>query len=92
VSDWSWEYLPTTEYHLGGLSPEQRRQVNRFGQRLADAADALYIGDPPIEESGVSDVQYIEESPWLIGYLTHRRVRVVYIVKVINLEAQITTE
>lgn len=87
MSDWDWDYMPTTEQVVGGLPPGLRREVERFGQRLADAASALHLGDPPAEDSGVSGVQYLTEGPWLIGYVEHRRRRIVYIVRVVNPQA-----
>jgi hypothetical protein len=87
VSDWTWEYLPTTEEVVGGFSPEMLREVEQFGQRFADAAGVKYLGDPPIEESGVSGVIYFVEGPWLIGYMEHRRQRTIYLVRVVNPQA-----
>jgi hypothetical protein len=54
MSEWTWEYLPDVEHVVGGLEPDVVLQVEQLAQRLADAAAVKYLGDPPIEESGVS--------------------------------------
>jgi hypothetical protein len=85
VSDWEWEYLPDTEHVVGGLAPELQAQVERMARRLADAADIKYIGDPPIEDSGVSNVQDLAEGRWMVWYQEHWRHRTVYVLRVQHL-------
>ncbi|MFE5123353.1 hypothetical protein [Streptomyces sp. NPDC056669] len=41
---------------VGGLNPQIKHDVERLAQRLADAAAVKYLGDPPIHESGVSNL------------------------------------
>jgi hypothetical protein len=85
VSDWEWEYLSDPEHVVGGLAPELQAQVERIARRLADAADITYIGDPPIEDSGVSNVQDLAEGRWMVWYQEHWRHRTVYVLRVQHL-------
>jgi hypothetical protein len=85
VSSWEWEYLPDPENVVGGLSSELQAQAERIAGRLADAADTKYIGDPPIEESGVSNVQDLAEGRWMVWYQEHWHHRTVYILRVQHL-------
>lgn len=85
MSDWEWEYLPDPEHVVGGLTPELQAQVERIARRLADAADVKYLGDPPLEDSGVSNVQDLAEGRWMVWYQEHRRHRTVYLLRVQHL-------
>lgn len=82
MSDWSWEYDPSPEERVGNLPGVLQREVAVLAQRLVDAASAQYLGDPPPEDSGVSGVKTFADGPWMIWYLTHRRLRKVLIVQV----------
>lgn len=82
MSDWDWEYLPNTERVVGGLPSALRQQVESIAVRLADAAAVKYLGDPPVEDSGVSRVQDLAEGRWMVWYQEHRRHRTVYILRV----------
>jgi hypothetical protein len=83
VSDWSWEYEPDAENVVGGLPSELLEQVARMAQRLADAAGVKYIGDPSIEESGVSKVLVHTEGTLMLWYQGDRRYNAVYILQAI---------
>lgn len=65
MNDWTWEYLPGPEQVVGGLSAEAKEDVARLAQRLADAASVKYLGDPPVEDSGVSRIlDHAEGESW----------------------------
>jgi hypothetical protein len=81
VNDWKWEYLPDDELVVGGLPGMLRAELEQIAQRLADAADVKYLGDPPVEESGVSGVLDFAEGPWMVWYQEHRRLRTVFILR-----------
>ena len=85
MSGWEWEYLPGPEHVVGGLTPELQAQVERIARRLADAADIRYLGDPPIEDSGVSNVRDLAEGRWMVWYQEHWRHRTVYVLRVQHL-------
>jgi hypothetical protein len=87
VTDWHWDYLTDAEHVIGGLGPQHVDRVERVAQRLADAAGVKYLGDPPIEESGVSNVFDISEGPLMIWYQEHWRHHAVYILRVIDVSA-----
>lgn len=82
MSEWSWEYMSGAEYTLGSLSPNLVAEAERIAQRLTDAASVKYIGEPAIEESGVSNLLSFGEGPWLVTYQEAWRRRTVYIVGV----------
>jgi hypothetical protein len=82
VSDWTWEYDPNASEVVGGLSAEAVQRVEDLAGRLCDAASAQHLGEPPIEDSGVSGVYTIAEDPLMVWYLEHRRHRAVYIINV----------
>lgn len=82
MSDWTWEYDPSADEVVGGLPEELVQQVAALAQRLADAAGVRHLGDPAVEDSGVSGIRTMAERPWLVWYLEHRRRRIVYIVRV----------
>ncbi|MBV9023519.1 MAG: hypothetical protein JO362_06930 [Streptomycetaceae bacterium] len=83
MSDWTWEYEPDAENVVGGLPSELVEQVAQMAQRLADAAGVKYIGDPPIEESGVSKVFVYTEGILMLWYQEDRRYNAVYILQAI---------
>ncbi|MFD9904494.1 hypothetical protein [Streptomyces sp. NPDC059063] len=56
-------------------------EVEQLAQRLADAAAVKYLGEPAVEESGVSGLLTISEGRWLVWYQEHWRRRVVYVVR-----------
>lgn len=82
MSEWSWEYMSGAEYTLGPLTPDLAAEVARIAQRLTDAASVKYIGEPAIEDSGVSNLLTFGEGPWLVTYQEAWRRRTVYIVGV----------
>lgn len=86
MSDWTWGYDPNAQRVVGGLPADSVRRIENLARRLADAASAQHIGDPPIEESGIS-LHTIAEGTLLVWYLEHRRDRAVYITNVKDLEA-----
>lgn len=85
MTDWRWDYLTDAEHVVAGLAPRHIQAVEHLGQRLADAASAKYLGDPPVEESGVSGVLDIAEGPLMVWYQEHWRHRAVYILRVQHL-------
>jgi hypothetical protein len=85
VSDWEWEYLPGPEWVVQGLALELREQVACIAGRLADAAGVKYLGEPPVEESGISNVQSLGEGRWMVWYQEDWRSRKVYILRVQHL-------
>jgi hypothetical protein len=82
VTDWQWDYLTDATHVVGGLPPEHVQRIERVAQRLADAASVKRLGEPPVEESGVSDVLSIAEGPLIAWYQEHWRHRTVYILRV----------
>lgn len=86
MSDWTWGYDPNADEVVGGLSPEAVRRVEDLARRIADAASAKYLGDPPIEDSGIS-MRTKAEGPLMIWYLEHRRHHAVYVTLVKDLQA-----
>jgi hypothetical protein len=82
VTDWEWEYLPDAQHVVGGLPSALQQQVESIAARLADAAAVKYLGDPPVEDSGVSRVQDLAEGRWMVWYQEHRRHRTVYVLRV----------
>ncbi|KUL56687.1 MULTISPECIES: hypothetical protein [Streptomyces violaceusniger group] len=82
MSDWTWEYLPDAENVVGGLNPQIKHDVERLAQRLADAAAVKYLGDPPIHESGVSNLLDHAEGRLIVWYQEHRRFTTVFVVRV----------
>ncbi|MDX6332172.1 MAG: hypothetical protein QOI83_4555 [Streptomycetaceae bacterium] len=82
MSDWKWEYLPGTEHVVGGLDPNVVSQVERVAQRLADAAAVRCLGDPPVEESGVSRLLDHAEGRLIVWYQEHWRFRTVFMLRV----------
>lgn len=83
MSEWTWEYMPDAENAVGGLPAELVAEVEQIATRLADAASAKYLGDPPIEESGVSNLLTFTEGRWMIKYQVHRRSRTILISRAI---------
>ncbi|MFE0046922.1 hypothetical protein [Streptomyces albireticuli] len=82
MTDWTWEYLPDAEQVVGGLDPEVKQDVERLAGRLADAASVRHLGDPRIEESGVSRLLDHAEGRLIVWYQEHRRLAVVFVVRV----------
>lgn len=82
MTDWCWEYLSSREDIAGGLSPELVAEVEQIAQRLVDAAGVKYLGEPAVEESGVSRLLTFAEGRWLVWYQEHWRRRTVYVVRV----------
>jgi hypothetical protein len=62
--------------------PDLIDQAERIAQRLTDAASVKYLGDPPVEQSGVSGLLNYTEGRWMITYMEHWRHRKIYIVQV----------
>lgn len=85
MTDWEWEYLPNAENVVGGLAADLQSQIESIAQRLTDAAGVKYLGDPSVEDSGVSKVQDFAEGRWIVWYQEHRRHGVVYILRVQHL-------
>lgn len=83
MTDWAWEYMPDAEHVVRGLPAELLAEVELLAARLTDAASAKYLGDPPIEESGVSKLLTFTEGRWLIDYQVHRRSRLLFICRAI---------
>ena len=82
MTDWVWEYVPDAEQVVGGLSKQTRLDVERLAQRLADAAAVRYLGDPPVQESGISSILTHAEGDLIVWYLEHRRFASVFVVRV----------
>lgn len=82
MTEWTWEYLPDAEQVAGGLERVDRAAVEHLAQRLADAASVKYLGDPPVEDSGVSRVLDHAEGRLMVWYQEHRRLRLVFILRV----------
>lgn len=85
MNAWSWEYMSDAEYTLGSLPPKLIAEAEYIAQRLVDAADIKYIGEPPVEESGVSGLLNLAEGRWMIWYQEDWRRRKVFIVLVQHL-------
>ncbi|WP_377270939.1 hypothetical protein [Peterkaempfera sp. SMS 1(5)a] len=82
MTEWDWEYMPDPEHVVGGLTPEVRQQVDLLARRLADAAAVRYLGEPPVEESGVSPLLDHAEGRLIVWYLEHRRLSEILVVRV----------
>jgi hypothetical protein len=82
VSEWNWEYLPDAEHVVAGLDAAILVQVEQLARRLADAAAVKYLGDPPIEESGVSRLLDHAEGRLIVWYQEHWRFRTVFMLRV----------
>lgn len=82
MTEWSWEYFPDAEHVVGGLGPADQREVEKLSQRLADAASVRYLGEPAIEDSGVSRVQDHAEGRLMLWYQEHRRLCLVFVLRV----------
>ncbi|MFE9061238.1 hypothetical protein [Streptomyces violaceusniger] len=67
---------------VGGLNPQIKNDVERLAQRPADAAAVKYVGDPPIHESGVSNLLDHAEGRLIVWYQEHRRFATVFVVRV----------
>ncbi|MFD7663570.1 hypothetical protein [Streptomyces sp. NPDC059788] len=79
MSEWGWDFFSDEESTLGGLSPEQRSEVEVIAQRLADAAAVKYPHDPLPEEAGSAPLQSIGEGPLMVWYQEQRTTRLIII-------------
>lgn len=82
MNDWTWEYLPDAKQVVGGLPGELKEDVAFLAQRLADAASVRCLGDPSVEDSGISRVLDHAEGRIIVWYQEHRRLRVVFVLRV----------
>lgn len=82
MTDWSWDYMSDASSAVDGMGPDLVAQAERIAQRLTDAAGVKYLGDPPLEDSGVSGLLNYTEGRWIITYMEHRRRRKIYVVQV----------
>lgn len=82
MTDWTWEYLPNAEHVVGGLEPQVKYDVEHLAQRLTDAASVRYLGDPGVEESGVSHLLDHAEGRLIVWYQEHRRLATLFVLRI----------
>ncbi|MFE1308941.1 hypothetical protein [Streptomyces sp. NPDC058755] len=56
MTDWAWDYNPSTEYVTGGLPPGVVAEVERLAAELAALGhDAVKVGRPLDREGGLRE-------------------------------------
>ncbi|WP_406169288.1 hypothetical protein [Streptomyces sp. NBC_00996] len=81
MSDWTWEYLSGAEYVVGGLTKDQREDVETLAQRITDAVGVRRIGHPFDIQESVSGVLSHGDGNVMVWYQEDYRDDVVLVLR-----------
>ncbi|MFJ6633778.1 hypothetical protein ACIQMR_20680 [Streptomyces sp. NPDC091376] len=92
MSDWTWEYLPDAAHVVGGLTPEQRNDIENVAQRVSEAVGVRRIGRPFDITESASGVLSHGDGPVMLWYQEDYRDDVVLILRAHHFNADTLTE
>ncbi|WP_369380397.1 hypothetical protein [Streptomyces sp. cg36] len=88
MSDWTWEYLPDADHVVGGLTAEQRAEVDDLARRIAEAVGVRRIGHPFDIAESASGVLTHTEPHLVVWYQEDYRDDTVLVLRVTHFQAE----